>query len=213
MNLIAPVLFLCTILLCQQRALAWWPSASGHQADELSAEASSQAQQKATSAARAEARFEMDGVSGYMRFSEQARSAPNNKKPVLVEYELRGLHANNELYHVHVKPVPPFKPDEIKNKPGAIGDLCNEPATGGHWNPTNVKEKLKPKSAPFDRYEAGDLSGKHGALAKVSDDLHKGSFVDPTIELAGPNGIVGRSIVIHKTEGGKRWVCASIVAL
>lgn len=161
-------------------------------------------------AAAAQANFEMDGVSGFMKF--ELSEAKNQSSPVKVEYELRNLHGNNQLYHVHVRPVPSFSPQEIKSKPGAIGDLCNEPATGGHLNPTNIKEKLPAKSAPFDKYEIGDLAGKHGPMTRVAgeQDLYKGSFVDPTLQLNGPNGIIGRSIVIHKSDGGKRWVCASI---
>lgn len=192
-----------TLLVCTLQAQAWYFGTGSETT--ATATASAKSDPKA-----AQANFQMDGVSGFMRFT--LSDLANQSSPIKIDYELHNLKGNNQLYHVHVRPVPPFNAEEIKHKPGAIGDLCNEPATGGHLNPTNIKEKLPAKSAPFEKYEIGDLAGKHGPMVKVAgdSDLYKGSFVDPLLQLSGPNGIVGRSIVIHKSDGGKRWVCASI---
>lgn len=157
---------------------------------------------------KGEAVFELDGVSGYMRFRESAQ----NSSITLIDYDLRGLKGNNNHYHVHVKPVPPYEPASVKNNATALAQLCGPSSTGGHLNPFNIKEKIAAKAAPFDKYEVGDLSGKHGPLQKcpdAMDDHYKGVFEDDTLPLFGDNGIVGRSIVIHKNDGS-RWVCATI---
>ncbi|XP_054460526.1 uncharacterized protein cusr isoform X2 [Anoplopoma fimbria] len=56
-------------------------------------------------------------------------------------------------------------------------------------------------------YEIGDLSGKHMFLAGKNEmDM---TFTDFSLPLFGPNSIVGRSVVIHQTDGA-RYICASI---
>ena len=50
-------------------------------------------------------------------------------------------------------------------------------------------------------------SGKHGGLA--GKNLVREQKIDAKLPLSGPNSIVGRSIVIHDSKGG-RWVCADI---
>lgn len=175
---------------------AWWLFNSG-------------AQQTPT---RAQAVFDMDGVKGVFKFSQM-----NAGEPTTVEYDIHGLKDNNNLYHVHVKPVPTFDPAQLKEKPELRQSLCGAPATGGHLNPHNITAKLPPKSAPLDKYEVGDFSGKHGALRKMSaaggaghEDHYQGGFTDDKISLKGEHGIIGRSIVVHKNNGD-RWVCANIL--
>lgn len=159
---------------------------------------------------KGEAFFDLEGVRGYMRFRESS----DNSSITLIEYDLIGLKGNNNHYHVHVKPVPQYEPAKLANNATALAQLCSQSSTGGHLNPFNIKEKIPAKSAPFDKYEVGDLSGKHGPLQKCpdagkDDDRYKGVFKDDTLPLFGDNGIVGRSIVIHKNDGS-RWVCATI---
>lgn len=216
---ISPTALLLALLMLghqQQVAQAWWlfpeapapkspstaaPAAYGGQGQgEAPAQAQAQAPMKAV------ARFDMDGVKGTMSFSQASASAPTQ-----VEYELNGLKGNNQLYHVHVRPVPKFDAELVKNNATARAQLCGDPATGGHLNPHHVTQKLPPKSAPLDKYETGDLSGKHGPLTldPTRADHYKGSFSDDKLPMSGENSIVGRSIVIHK-NGGARWVCATI---
>ncbi|KAG7268634.1 hypothetical protein CRUP_016576 [Coryphaenoides rupestris] len=58
-----------------------------------------------------------------------------------------------------------------------------------------------------DRYEVGDLSGKHMSLFNSSSfDVN---FTDYNLPLFGGNSIVGRSVVIHDLSGA-RYVCAPI---
>lgn len=182
------VLLLATNLLAllvvfQQPADAWWFQSS------------------VAAPARALASFNMEGVNGTFKFTQQSPS-----EPTTCEYELTGLKGNNNLYHVHVRPVPYNHDDPAK--------LCGDPATGGHLNPHNITVKLPPKSASLDKYELGDLSGKHGPLLRVAgaEDRYMGSFTDDKLPMFGEHSIVGRSIVIHK-NGGQRWVCASIVEI
>lgn len=180
-----------------QPSAAWWLFSSEPHAN-------------ATAAGKlaAVANFDMDGAKGWFRFSRASATAPT-----LVEYDLHGLQGNNQLYHVHERPVPAFDADQVRRNASAIARLCAEPATGGHLNPYHVSAKLAAKSAPLDRYETGDLSGKHGPLARApgEPDRYVGSFVDERLPLAGAHAIVGRSLVIHRNDG-RRWICASIVA-
>lgn len=157
----------------------------------------------------ATATFDLDGVQGTFKFSQANPSAPTE-----CQYDIQGLQGNNKFYHVHVRPVPVYDPQLIKSNATAIAQLCGDPATGGHLNPHHITEKLPAKSAPLDKYEIGDLSGKHGPLEQVAghghEDHYVGKFSDSHLPLSGDNSIVGRSIVIHKNDG-KRWVCATIV--
>lgn len=195
--LLAAIAFqLIFLLASQQTAEAWW----------LGSDTSS----APVSGRTAVANFDMDGVQGSFKFSQASPSEPTSCK-----YELHGLKGNNNLYHVHVRPVPAFNANDVRNNATAIAELCSDPTTGGHLNPHHVTVKLPPKSAPSDKYETGDLAGKHGPLQSVGsaglEDHYLGSFEDDNLPMSGENSIVGRSVVIHKNDG-KRWVCASIVA-
>lgn len=186
---------LIVLLASQQVAEAWW-----FYTDPAPAPAPAVSRTAA-------ANFDLDGVTGSFKFSQK-----NLEDPTTVEYDLHGLKGNNKLYHVHVRPVPNFEAAKVRNNATAVAELCADPAVGSHLNPHHVTAKLPAKSAPQDKYETGDLAGKHGPLQLVVDDgdHYKGSFVDNFLPMFGENGIVGRSVVIHKNDG-KRWVCASIV--
>lgn len=224
---IATTLILLLTIVARQ-ADAWWFFSDDHQHQQTTAtpaapptygqaQAQSQSQQQQSPAPpaqeqqqheiRAIAQFDLDGVKGAFKFAQ--RSA---REPTRVEYDLRGLKGNNKLYHVHVRPVPQHNHDQVKHNSSLIGQLCADPATGGHLNPHKITQKLPPKSAPFDRYEIGDLSGKHGPLLELAGhpDHYVGTYTDDKLPMTGEHSIVGRSIVIHKNDGA-RWVCASIV--
>lgn len=196
-------LLLFLVAVNQQLVGAWWLFA-----DPKANVAPPAALIPASSPLKAIAQFDLDGVRGSFRFTQKSLS-----EPTLLEYDLHGLKGNNKFYHVHVKPVPAYDADKVKNNATLVAELCADPATGGHHNPFRVTAKLPPKSAPLDQYEIGDLSGKHGPLLKVgpdAEDHYQGAFTDDKLPMSGAHSIIGRSIVIHKLDG-KRWVCASIV--
>lgn len=185
---------LVVLLVSQQAAEAWWFYADPAAASE---------------GLKAVATFDLDGVQGTFKFSQKGLNSST-----YCDYDLHGLKGNNKLYHVHIRPVPTFDADKVRYNSTAVAELCGDPATGGHLNPHHVTVKLPPKSAPSDKYETGDLAGKHGPLQPVvaagHEDHYVGNFIDDNLPMSGENSIIGRSIVIHKNDG-KRWVCATIV--
>lgn len=143
----------------------------------------------------ATARFRHNGVTGHIGFTQ---TSPFH--PVQTDVALQGLHHGAGTFHIHEFPVPPRL--EVEDTP------CT--ATGRHYNPFNKDASSSPPQAAgsSDQYEVGDLSGKYGSLATEEDVA--GSFVDPSITLFGRLSVVGRSVVIHKSPGPDRWVCANI---
>lgn len=186
-------LLLCAIILFfgqTQTVDAWWLFA------------------EPTGPIKAIAEFDLDGVKGTFKFNQKSLA-----DPTIIEYNLNGLKGNNKFYHVHLNPVPAYDASKVKNNATAVTKLCVNPIIGGHLNPYNITEKLPPKAGPLDKYEVGDLGGKHGPLIQVFgpayDDHYEGSFTDSQLPMSGASSIIGRSIVIHKNDG-RRWVCASI---
>jgi Cu/Zn superoxide dismutase len=139
--------------------------------------------------------FTHEGVRGAVAFSQASPF-----QPVEVDVLLTGLGEGAGSFHIHEYPVP------------ARQDVSDSPCgrTGAHFNPTNFDPSASPKTGEgsFDKYELGDLSGKYGDLTH-RDHLQE-NVLDPTLTLFGPNSIVGRSIVIHKSPVPKRWICANI---
>lgn len=113
---------------------------------------------------------------------------------------LANLQARVKNFHVHNFPVPSVK-----------SNLCSNDNVGGHWNPfaINTSDAAYPQmpGSTHDRYEVGDLSAKHMALAGKNEV--NAIFIDFNLPLFGQNSIVGRSVVIHQTDGA-RFVCAQI---
>lgn len=60
-----------------------------------------------------------------------------------------------------------------------------------------------------DQYEVGDLSGKFDKLRTLHE--YERNFNDTNLELIAPHSIIGRSIVIHKTDRNTRYACADLV--
>lgn len=140
----------------------------------------------------------MRGIKGYFSFHQ---ASPFDLTEVRVN--LSNLQSKVGPYHVHCFPVPSVR--------SPISSLCSNDNVGGHWNPfgINTSDPLYPKvpGSTHDRYEIGDLSAKHMSLAgKNNSDM---VFTDFNLPLFGQNSIVGRSVVIHQTDG-TRYVCASI---
>jgi len=204
--IMAATLILSLAIVAQQ-ASAWWLFSSEQQKPTSVPETVANYSARQEQEMRAIAQFDLDGVKGAFKFSQKSP-----QEPTRVEYDLRGLKGNNRLYHVHVRPVPEHNHEQAKRNSTLIGQLCSDPTTGGHLNPFKITQKLPPKSAPFDRYELGDLSGKHGPLLELAGhpDHYVGGYTDDRLPMFGEHSIVGRSIVIHKNDG-TRWVCATIV--
>lgn len=96
---------------------------------------------------------------------------------VRVHAEVEGLEEGKHGFHIH-----------------QYGDCTASDGTsaGGHYNPEN-----KQHGAPADEERhVGDM-GNIEANAQGQATL---DYVDDTIQLTGPNGILGRGIVIHGGE-------------
>lgn len=138
----------------------------------------------------------MGGIKGYFRFQQ---ASPFD----LTQVEVNLTNLNNVgPYHVHLFPV-----SSVRSTP------CSNDNVGGHWNPfmINTSAPTYPRmpGSTHDMYEVGDLSGKHGSLVNKSGFY--ATFTDFNLPLFGQNSIVGRSVVIHKSDGtSTRFVCTSI---
>ncbi|KAJ8365455.1 hypothetical protein SKAU_G00142860 [Synaphobranchus kaupii] len=119
--------------------------------------------------------------------------------PTLINVSLLNLDSKAGGYHVHVLP--------IKNG----GDPCSNENVMGHFNPLSINQSLSPPpgTGSVDQYEIGDISGKFGLLTNL--DQKHALYMDSNMPLSGPNSIVGRSVVIHYTNGS-RMQCANISA-
>uniref|UniRef100_A0A3Q1HEW0 Superoxide dismutase copper/zinc binding domain-containing protein n=1 Tax=Acanthochromis polyacanthus TaxID=80966 RepID=A0A3Q1HEW0_9TELE len=122
----------------------------------------------------------MRGIRGYVSFRQ---ASPFDVTELRVN--LTNLQSRVGPYHVHKFPVPLVGTNS--------SSLCSNDNVGGHWNPfgLNTSDPTYPAGpgSTHDRYEVGDLNF--------------------SLPLFGQNSIVGRSVVIHLTDGA-RYVCASI---
>lgn len=138
---------------------------------------------------KAVATFDVANVAtGTMTFTQT-----NSNSPTLVQLDLKELNAAGG-YHVHQFPVT---------------DGCGASSTGGHYNPTGASGTCNSSAVARsnNNCEIGDLSGKHGSLSIGS--VVATSYWDQYLPLFGDESILGRSIVIHNTNGA-RVACADI---
>lgn len=144
------------------------------------------------------AEISMDGVKGFVRFSQRYRF-----DPTIVTVSLNNLMGRGKWYHIHEFPVPP--------KVTHTEDQCSAFSVGGHFNPFGIKmsDSPAPGVGTNDQYELGDLSGKYGVLTEQNEDSHFGIYVDFNLPLFGANSVMGRAIVIHRPNGD-RWICSTI---
>lgn len=140
----------------------------------------------------------MKGIMGYFSFRQ---ASPFDVTELRVN--LTNLQSRVGPYHVHKFPVPLLGTNS--------SSLCSNDNVGGHWNPfgLNTRDPTYPNGpgSTHDMYEVGDLSAKHMSLAGLN--AFEMVFTDFNLPLFGRNSIVGRSVVIHLTDGA-RYVCASI---
>jgi Cu-Zn family superoxide dismutase len=111
-----------------------------------------------------------NNVSGTITFTQ-------TDKGVLVVADLQGLSKGKHGFHIH-----------------EFGDCSSVDGTaaGGHFNPTG-----KTHGAPM------DMSRHLGDMGNLeADETGKAhlEYTDAMIQLNGPNSILGRSVIIHKSE-------------
>ena len=122
---------------------------------------------------------------------------PSEADATAMTVSLTGLETTGNKWHVHVLPVP------------GSGD-CSAAGTGGHFDPLVADYSAG-------EFEIGDLSGKWGnlnapALVNSNDAFvgtGQGYVTDAELPLSGDMSSLGRSIVIHRTDGS-RWACADL---
>nr|XP_033772916.1 uncharacterized protein LOC117346857 [Geotrypetes seraphini] len=140
----------------------------------------------------------MKGTKGSFHFRQNSPFHPTE-----LEVKLKNLSNDISYFHVHQYPVPQRK--------SAEDNLCSESNTGGHWNPfgINISVPTYPKAlaGTHDQYELGDLSGRYGSLQGQKD--FESTYIDWNLPLFGRNSIIGRSIVIHKSDNS-RILCGNI---
>ena len=139
----------------------------------------------------------MNGVKGTISFSQSSPADPTE-----ITVSLTGL----DQY-----PSETF-PWHIHNYPFTIqrDDPCSAASVGGHFDPFMARSISNYSTRCSNNHslcEVGDLSGKFGrfnASASVTVTL-----TDNNLSLYGVYSIMGRSVVIHRSNGA-RWVCANI---
>ncbi|XP_053206055.1 uncharacterized protein LOC128390368 [Panonychus citri] len=143
------------------------------------------------------ANFDMDGVKGYIGFSQTF-----NTDPTIVTVNLQNLKGRGDFLKIHQFPVSP--------RLMAGENICAENVTGTVYNPFKYRKNTKPGQGSNDQYQVGDLSGKYGPLTNQDENGNVfGVHVDLNLPLFGRHSIIGRSLVIHKTDG-EAWICATI---
>lgn len=112
--------------------------------------------------------------------------------PTTINVSLVDLSSLAGGYHVHMLPI----------KQGSA-EPCSDADIQGHFNPLawNTSNNPAPGAGTVDQYEIGDISGKFGMLSGLSQ--LQAVYVDPSLPLAGPYSIVGRSLVVHYSNGSR----------
>ncbi|XP_013868943.1 uncharacterized protein cusr [Austrofundulus limnaeus] len=134
--------------------------------------------------------------SGQVVFSEAVPLGPTT-----INVSLTSLSSISSGYHVHILPL----------RAGSA-DPCSNANIQGHYNPLSWNTSLSPAPGvgTVDQYEIGDISGKFGTLANQNN--FNAVNEDPNMPLTGPYSIIGRSVVVHHTNGS-RLRCANISAI
>ncbi|XP_060606664.1 uncharacterized protein LOC132758969 isoform X1 [Ruditapes philippinarum] len=143
-------------------------------------------------------KFSNDNVTGMITFNQKSPL-----DPVTISVNLDNLDIRAGGYHVHEWPVP----QKILKEEA----VCSNAHVGGHFNPFKVGTGgvyPSPALTTPDKYEVGDISGKFGLMTSMNSYVK--NMTDPNMQLFGKNTIIGRSVVIHKSLDGSRWICASI---
>ncbi|KTF72519.1 hypothetical protein cypCar_00041928 [Cyprinus carpio] len=131
---------------------------------------------------------------GQVRFSQVSPQGPT-----ILNISFTGLNARAGGYHIHILPIK------------STQEPCSDTNIMGHFNPfsVNAASSPAPGNGTVDQYEIGDISGKFGDL--TGQNNFQNQYMDGNMPLLGPNGIIGRSLVIHYANGS-RMRCADISA-
>ncbi|CAJ1053226.1 hypothetical protein EPR50_G00014820 [Xyrichtys novacula] len=134
-------------------------------------------------------------TSGQIQFSQAVPQGPTT-----INMSLMNLNALAGGYHVHILPIIPGSEEP-----------CSNANILGHFNPlgVNISNSPDPGTGTVDQYEIGDISGKFGLLTNLNE--LQTVYMDQNMPLTGPHSIVGRSVVVHYTNGS-RLRCANIMA-
>ncbi|KAA0202127.1 Superoxide dismutase (Cu-Zn)-like protein [Hyalella azteca] len=138
--------------------------------------------------------FNSDGVQGKITIQQASPFAPSD-----LTLSLAGLNGRAEEFHVHQMP---FTAPQHKGH-----NVCLQ--TLAQYNPYKVQPGSEPKPGlgTHDQYGVGDLSGKHGLLTQVEN--LEATVTDYNLPIFGPRSVVGRSIVIKKSDNST-WVCGNL---
>ncbi|ODM91430.1 Superoxide dismutase [Cu-Zn] [Orchesella cincta] len=131
------------------------------------------------------------GITGKFEFIQETPFSP-----VKSHVMLKGLEGTVNNYHVHQTSIPIHQTTP-----------CSDHSVGGHFNPFNITRS--PAKGTPDQYEVGDLSGKFDKLRNLHE--FEKFYNDTNLELIAPHSIIGRSIVIHKSDRNLRYACADLV--
>ncbi len=123
---------------------------------------------------------------GQVRFSQVSPQGAT-----ILNISFTGLNARASGYHIHVLPIKRTQ------------EPCSDINIMGHFNPfsVNAASSPTPGNGTVDQYEIGDISGKFGDL--TSQNNFQNQYTDGNMPLSGPNSIIGRSLVIHYTNGSR----------
>lgn len=123
-------------------------------------------------------------ATGSVRFSLDSPQGPTNT--IVSLSNLGGIVGG---YHVHILPT--------------VGGRspCSNDNVMGHFNPFSIDTATDPAPGvgTTDEYEVGDMGGKFGLLTGQTE--FQGHFMDGNMPLTGPNCVIGRSVVLHHTNG------------
>lgn len=157
----------------------------------------------------AEAQFSMDGVRGSIRMQQRY-----SLEPTLISYDLYGLEGNMKHIELRNLPLPSRKTSDNLGMCKSLGPIYDPlkvgPGPGGDSGADHAKSSNFFNT--IDKYPIGALSSKLGELAVLDaeyEDHYKGEFYDLSLQLFGPQTVIGRSIVINKNND-EPWVCANL---
>ncbi|XP_071978862.1 uncharacterized protein [Engystomops pustulosus] len=130
---------------------------------------------------------------------ELRASQASEMTPTLVQVTFHGLGGRAGGFHIHLLPV--TAPDS---------EPCSNALVKGHFNPFSVNASTSPApgNGTDDQYEVGDISGRRGMLLHQENVTKQ--FTDMNFPLSGRQSVLGRSLVIHYTNG-TRMQCASFL--
>ncbi|MEE6524975.1 hypothetical protein FKM82_024731 [Ascaphus truei] len=123
---------------------------------------------------------------------ELKASQTSDLDPTSIRITFQGLKGRAGGFHIHQLPV----------SWGSV-DPCSDARIKGHFNPFGVKMSASPavRNGTDDQYEVGDISGRRGSL--VGRDQMTIQFTDLNFPLSGMHSTLGRSLVIHYTNGSR----------